>query len=64
MCDLYYRNSFIEKNLSRKGVKSLVTNNKGEADVLWSPGLNINYINLIILDIRKNNEIFFSLLKF
>ena len=61
--NLYSGNTLIEKNLNGKGVKSIVTNNKGEAEIQKHPKLNINYINLRILDIRKN-EHFGALLMF
>ena len=59
--NLYSGNTLIDNQY--KGIKSIVTNNKGEVEIQKHPNLNINYINLRILDIRKN-EHFGSLLMF
>ena len=70
-----YKESFInKKNLYNlysgnaadnniKKAKSIITNIKGETEIQKRPNLNINYIHLRILDIRKN-EHFGALLMF
>ena len=59
--NLYSGNTIVENNF--KGFKSIMTNFKGENKIQKRPSLNINYIRLRILDIRKN-EHFGALLMF
>ena len=59
--NLYSGNS--NKDNNHKRIKSIVTNVKGENEILKHPNINSNYINLRILDIRKN-EHFGALLMF
>ena len=60
--NLYSGNTLIEKN-NQKVVKSVVTNACGKPEIQKHPNQIINYINLRILDIRKN-EHFGALLMF
>ena len=48
---------------TNKKIKSIITNTKGENEVIKHPNINNNYIHLRILDIRKN-EHFGALLMF
>ena len=59
--NLYSGNSMLDNNY--RGVKSIITNVQGETEIQKHPNLNINYIRLRILDIRKN-EHFGALLMF
>jgi len=59
--NLYSGNSNNDNN--HKRIKSIITNSKGENEILKHPNINGNYINLRILDIRKN-EHFGALLMF
>jgi len=59
--NLYSGNTINDNN--HKRIKSIITNSKGENEVLKHPNNNSNYIHLRILDIRKN-EHFGALLMF
>ena len=59
--NLYSGNTYNVNN--HKRIKSIITNTKGENEILKHPNINNNYIHLRILDIRKN-EHFGALLMF
>ena len=61
--NLYSGNSLVDNIYQKGGAKSIITNNKGEAEIQKHPKSNINYVFLRILDIRKN-EHFGALLMF
>ena len=61
--NLYSGNNLPDNNINPKRLKSIVTNSRGETEIQKHPNLIINYINLRILDIRKN-EHFGALLMF
>ena len=59
--NLYSGNTNNDNN--NKRIKSIITNTKGENEILKHPNISNNYIHLRILDIRKN-EHFGALLMF
>ena len=61
--NLYSGNNIDDNNVSLKTIKSIIINEKNEAEIQRHRVINNNYIHLRILDIRKN-EHFGALLMF